>query len=460
MQTNRLSFKQKLLVAGTLFGMFFGAGNLIFPVHLGQLAGRNILPAILGFVITAVGIPIFGVAAIGVTHSDGLQALSSKVGKHYGIFFTCLLYLTIGPLFAIPRCATVSFTTGIAPMLRSSAQEPPALLAFSAFFFFLVLFFSLRPGKITVWIGKIINPLFLIFLAVLIITALVRPIGDMTAVEPANDYLTGAFFSSLIEGYGTMDAIAGLAFGIVVVDVIRRMGIQNDGAIARDVLSCGVFAGLLMALIYVLTIVMGAQSRSAFATSANGGLALTQIAEYYFGQTGQIILAFTISFACLKTSIGLVTSCAETFDKMFPGKLCYKTWAVIFTIFSFAVSNVGLSTIIEYSVPALMLIYPPAIALIILAFLGKLFRHDQAVYISVMIFTWAASIFDCIKTLPEALRDACHLDIPIAFAANYLPLFEKNLGWLLPACIGFAIGMAIHCFKALYRRKLPNPIRT
>ena len=100
-----LSHKQRLLVAGTLFGMFFGAGNLIFPVHLGQLAGRNVIPAIIGFIVTAVGIPIFGVAAIGVTHSDGLQTLAGKVGKGYGIFFTCLLYLTIGPCFAIPRCA-------------------------------------------------------------------------------------------------------------------------------------------------------------------------------------------------------------------------------------------------------------------------------------------------------------------------------------------------------------------
>ena len=154
--------------------MFFGAGNLIFPVHLGQMAGSNVIPAIIGFIITAVGIPIFGVAAIGVTHSDGLQTLSSKVGKGYGIFFTCLLYLTIGPLFAIPRCATVSFTTGVSPMLPEAAQ-PLALLLFSAVFFAFVLFFSLRPGKITVWIGKIINPVFLLFLAVLVIAALLKP---------------------------------------------------------------------------------------------------------------------------------------------------------------------------------------------------------------------------------------------------------------------------------------------
>ena len=447
MTIKKLTFKQKTLVAGTLFGMFFGAGNLIFPVHLGQLAGSNVWPAIIGFIITAVGIPIFGVAAIGITHSDGLQALSSKVGKGYGIFFTCLLYLTIGPLFAIPRCATVSFTTGVTPMLGDGSKEWLALLIFSAIFFAFVLFFSLRPGKITLWIGKIINPIFLLFLAVLVITALTHPSTSVSAVEPAEAYKTGAFFSSFIEGYGTMDAIAGLAFGIVVIDVIRRMGVSDDNAVAYDVLGSGVLTGILMAVIYVVTILMGTQSRGLFETSDNGGIALTQIAGHYFGSVGQIILAITITFACLKTSIGLVTSCSETFVKMTHGKISYPVWAVLFTLFSFAVSNVGLSAIIEYSIPVLMLIYPPAIALIALAFIGKHFQHDRAVYIAVMIGTWAAAIFDFMKTLPAAVQASLHLDTLVAFADRYLPLFEKNLGWLLPALIGFVIGLAIHLSK-------------
>ena len=442
MTTKKLTLRQKILVAGTLFGMFFGAGNLIFPVHLGQMAGRNALPAIIGFIITAVGIPILGVAAIGVTHSDGLQTLSGKVGKGYGIFFTCLLYLTIGPLFAIPRCATVSFTTGITPLLGADSPERLYLLLFSAVFFAFVLFFSLRPGKITVWIGKIINPLFLFFFAVLMLAALLAPGAAVSAVEPVEAYRSDAFFPALIEGYGTMDAIAGLAFGIVVIDVIRRMGVDNDDAIAEDVLSSGLLTGALMALIYVVSIVVGAQSRGLFELSENGGIALTQIAGHYLGGVGLFILAFTITFACLKTSIGLVTACAETFSKMTNGKISYRSWAILFTVFSFAVSNIGLSAIIEYSIPMLMLIYPPAIALILLAFLGKFFAHDRTVYIATMIGTWAAAIFDCMKTLPAPVQAALHLDAPIAFAAAHLPLFDKNLGWLLPAVIGFAAGMA------------------
>ena len=447
MTTKKLTLRQKILVAGTLFGMFFGAGNLIFPVHLGQMAGQNALPAIIGFIITAVGIPILGVAAIGITHSDGLQTLSGKVGKGYGLFFTCLLYLTIGPLFAIPRCATVSFTTGITPLLGADSPERLYLLLFSAVFFAFVLFFSLRPGKITVWIGKIINPLFLFFFAVLMLAALLAPGAAVSAVEPVEAYRSDAFFPALIEGYGTMDAIAGLAFGIVVIDVIRRMGVDNDDTIAEDVLSSGLLTGALMALIYVVSIVVGAQSRGLFELSENGGIALTQIAGHYLGGVGLFILAFTITFACLKTSIGLVTACAETFSKMTNGKISYRSWAILFTVFSFAVSNIGLSAIIEYSIPMLMLIYPPAIALILLAFLGKFFAHDRTVYIATMIGTWAAAIFDCMKTLPAPVQAALHLDAPIAFAAAHLPLFDKNLGWLLPAVIGFAAGMAIRASR-------------
>ena len=451
MNVKNLTLKQKILVAGTLFGMFFGAGNLIFPVHLGQMAGKNVIAAMIGFIITAVGIPILGVAAIGITHSDGLQTLSSKVSKGYGIFFTCILYLTIGPLFAIPRCATVSFTTGVTPMLKNDSKEWLALLIFSAVFFAFVLFFSLRPGKITLWIGKIIYPVFLVFLAVLVCAALLSPGASVSEIEPVDGYKSGAFFSSFIEGYGTMDAIAGLAFGIVVIDVIRRMGVEDDNAVARDVLRSGVLTGILMAVIYILTILMGAQSRGLFEISENGGIALTQIAGHYLGGAGNIILAVTITFACLKTSIGLVTSCSETFVKMTNGKISYKTWAIIFTVFSFAVSNIGLSAIIEYSIPMLMLIYPPAIALIILAFIGKFFNHDKAVYICVMVFTWAAAIFDCFKTLPEFLQKTLRLDVSVKLASYYLPLFDKNLGWLLPALMGLCIGLIIHFVKAKRR---------
>ena len=449
MTVKKLTMRQKILVAGTLFGMFFGAGNLIFPVHLGQLAGRNVIPAIIGFIVTAVGIPIFGVAAIGITHSDGLQTLSSKVGKGYGIFFTCLLYLTIGPLFAIPRCATVSFTTGVAPMLLDPSKEWLALLIFSAIFFAFVLFFSLRPGKITVWIGKIINPIFLLFLAVLVIAALTNPGASIAAVEPVEAYATGtsSFFSSFIEGYGTMDAIAGLAFGIVVIDIIRSMGITDDSDVAKDVLSSGLLTSIPMIVIYVTTILMGTQSRGLFETSENGGIALAQISGHYLGRAGSLVLAVTITCACLKTAIGLVTSCSDAFSRMFPKGLSYRAWAVIFTVLSFLISNFGLSKIISYSLPLLLFLYPLAITLILLALFGNLFHHDRAVYVSVTAFTCIAALFDLAKALPANLKTALHLDGAVGLAEKILPFFDISLGWVLPAFVGLVLGLIIHFVK-------------
>ena len=443
MKQTTLTFRQRILVAGTLFGMFFGAGNLIFPVHLGQIAGSNVIPAMIGFIITAVGIPILGVAAIGSTHSDGLQALSTKVGKGYGYVFTCLLYLTIGPFFAIPRCATTSFTTGIAPMLGEGTSEALALFVFSLLFFTIVLLLSLRPQGITVWIGKIINPIFLVFLAILIVAALRNPGVAVSSVPPETAYERNALFSAFIEGYGTMDAIAGLAFGIVVIDIIRGMGVQDDGAIAKDVLSSGILTGILMAVIYVATILMGTQSRGLFETSENGGIALAQISGHYLGAAGSIVLAITITFACLKTSIGLVTSCADTFSRMFPKGPSYRFWAIVFTVFSFCVSNFGLSRLIEYSLPALMFLYPLSITLIVLALCGKLFDHARAVYVSVTAFTCVAALFDLLKTLPASLQPAGLVELGGAI----LPWFDLNLGWVVPALIGFAVGIGIHLYK-------------
>ena len=162
---------------------------------------------------------------------------------------------------------------------------------------------------------------------------------------------------------------------------------------------------------------------------------------------GGVLLGLIVTFACLKTSIGLVTSCSETFERMFPKALPYKAWAIIFTVFSFVVSNFGLSKIIEYSVPVLMFLYPLAITLIVLALCGNAFKHDKTVYVSVTAFTFAAAIFDLLKTLPAGLQENMHLAPAIGFARNVLPWFDLNLGWVVPAVIGLAVGLVIRKFK-------------
>ena len=430
-----------------LFGMFFGAGNLIFPVEVGQQAGSHVWLAAAGLLITGVGLPLFGVAALGISRSSGLYELSSRAGKPYGMFFTCLLYLTIGPFFAIPRCATTSFTVGLEQILPESELSWLWLLLFSAAFFAVVLFFSLRPGKILTWIGKILNPVFLAFLAVLVVVALLRPGAAVSEVEPLGDYAGKPFFTGFLAGYNTMDALASLAFGIVVVQVIRGLGVEEPGAVAGSTVRAGVFSCLFMGLIYVAVTVVGVQSRGLFAPAENGGVALAQIARHYLGSAGALVLAATVTLACLKTAVGLVTSCAETFVGMFPRGPKYAVWAVVFSVVSFLFANLGLSAIIGWSIPVLMFLYPLAIALIALALFGKLFRHDRAVYGWTIGFTLVAALYDLLRTLPAAVRAALHLDGALEAVGSVLPFAELGLGWLVPTLLGAAIGLCVHFAK-------------
>ena len=431
----KLTIKETILLSITLFGMFFGAGNLIFPVHLGQLAGKNVIIATLGFIITGVTIPILAVASIGMTHSNGLQRMcEKKVGKGFAYFFTILLYLTIGPFFAIPRCCTTTFTTGVFPLMNG-IDEKICLLVFSFIFFALVLFFSLRPSEIMKWVGKVITPVFLVFFTVLLVNAISKSNISITSVTPDASYTKNSFVNGLLEGYNTMDAIAGLAFGIIVVNCIRDLGIHDGKLVAKEIIKAGIGTAILMSIIYFASTIMGTKSLAELTISENGGIALAQIAELYLGKFGLIVLAFTIGLACLKTAIGLVTSCSEAFIKLFPNTLNYKKWTIIFCIFSFAISNVGLTTIINYSVSALMFLYPIAIVLIIVGIFS--YRTDnKIIFRCTLVGAIFAAIFDFIKTLP--------FGIDVSFMSKVLPFFDLGFGWLIPSVIGLIVGIIIN----------------
>lgn len=437
----KLTLRQLLTVATMLFGLFFGAGNLIFPASVGQLAGRSLWWASAGLLITGVGLPLLGVAALGISRKEGLFDLSSRVGRGYGFFFTCLLYLTIGPFFAIPRCATVSYTVGIQQLLPQGGAL--ALGIFSLVFFAAVLFFSLRPGEILTWVGKVLTPLFLCFLAVLILRALTSPLGDVSTVEPSGSYAANAFTAGVLEGYNTMDALASLAFGIIVVNAIRGLGVKEPAAVAKSTVLAGVFSSLFMGLIYVLVIVMGAQSRGLFPVSANGGEALSLIAGHYFGGVGALILAATVTLACLKTAVGLITSCSETFVQLFPAGPSYRIWAVGFCAISFLIANLGLNAILSYSTPVLMFLYPLSIVLILLTLGGGLFGNDRGVLRWTIGFTMAASVIDLLRTLPESTRALLHLEPLVTFAETYLPLCQLGFGWVCPALAGLLLGLLL-----------------
>lgn len=437
-----LSFKENMAVGSMLFGMFFGAGNLIFPVHMGQLAGTNFLLAAIGFIVTGVGLPLLGVACLGISHKDSLFNLSSLVGDKYKYFFTIILYLTIGPCFAIPRCATTSFSTGIVPLLNGGSEIVPRLI-FTFVFFALALFFALKPNNILKYIGKFINPIFLAFLFALIIISFIKPMLSTNNIVPEAAYATSPFFTGFLEGYNTMDAIASLAFGITVITVVRNLGIKEDTDVAFNTLKAGIFGCALMAIIYLLTTYMGTMSRGIYETSENGAIALSQISNHYFSSWGIYFLLIVVTLACFKTSMALIVSCSEMFHAMFPNFISKKKWAIVFTVFSFVISNFGLNAIIAYAIPFLMFIYPLAISLILLALFGKLFNYNQKVFAITTLFTFLAAILDFIVSFP---KDSI---LPVSFIENVaniqskLPLASIGLAWVLPAIVGLVIGLVV-----------------
>ena len=437
----KLTTKEYLLLGSMLFGMFFGAGNLIFPVYMGQLSGANSIPAIIGFCMTGVGLPLLGIAAIGISKSEGLFDASKKVSTWFSYFFTVILYLSIGPLFAIPRTATVSFTTGITPFI-TAGQTQLGLFIYTLIFFALVLLFSLRPSKIMTWIGKYINSIFLILLFCLLALSFIKPIGSFTSVQPTDGYISQPFFTGLLEGYNTMDALASLAFAIVLINAIKEFHIKDAKEIAKITLKSGVIAVALMALIYFGLTILGAQSVLLQGASENGGVALAILAKHYYGSVGNVLLAGIMIFACLKTAIGLVTSCAETFVEVFPKTVSYRIYAIGFTLISFLLSNFGLDRILKYSLPALLFLYPITIVFVLLLLVGSFVGENKIIYQSTIIATIIGAFMDTFSKPSYTFMHSAFTD-GVVNLYQKLPMYEIGFAWVIFSVIGLIIGFVL-----------------
>jgi branched-chain amino acid:cation transporter, LIVCS family len=433
----KLPFSRYFIIGVMLFALFFGAGNLIFPASLGQYAGSNIWEAIGGFLITGIGLPFLGILAMGVSGSKNLQELSSRIHPLYGVIFTSLLYLTIGPLFAGPRTGAVAYDIGIAPFVSEGFGQI-GLFIFTLLFFLVTLWLSLNPAKLVDHVGKLLSPAIIILIFVLLVMVIVKPLGSIGA--PQDAYASGAFMKGFVEGYNTMDALASLVFGIIVINAIRAMGVTSSRGILLASAKSGIVAILFLAIIYIGIAYLGATSTSAFGLFDTGGPVLGKASFYYFGSFGTAMLSVIIILACLTTSIGLITACGEYFHSLFP-KFSYKKFVLFFSLVSFIIANFGLSNIITFSIPVLMFLYPLAIVLMLLTFLSKLFKDSRIVYAAATVVALLISTVDGLKTLCQLLEiQYFRWMAPIvSFYEKYLPLYNEGLGWLLPVVITITI---------------------
>ncbi len=444
----KLSKANYFFIGSMLFGLFFGAGNLIFPIYMGQEAGANFMTASLGFIVTATGLPFLGVIALGLSGKRNLFELESLVSKPWAYFFTVLLYLTIGPFFALPRTGTVSYEIGFVYFVPQE-YSALALFIFTLVFFLLALYFALYPSKILLWVGKVLNPLFLIIISILLLAVIFNPMSDISTSAAQEAYMHNAFFTGFKEGYNTMDAMASLAFGIIVIDVIRDLGVKDDKAMIGNITKSGFISVVLMIVIYFSLAFMGAQGVNVFGRLENGGLVLAHITRHYFGAFGNIVIAAIVSVACIKTAIGLISSCSNIFVEMFPNTLSYKAYAICFTLFSIAVANVGLSNIISFSIPVLMFAYPITIVSIILGLFTKKFSDSRIVWQWTMAVAAICGFGDLLKVLPESISSIAFINPIInTLLAIYakIPLADLGMSWLIPStvtavlCLGVVAG--------------------
>lgn len=440
--TKSLPLKETFTIGLMLFALFFGAGNLIFPPALGQLAGVNMWEAILGFLITGVGLPLLGVVAIGISGSD-VQSLASRVHPVFGLVFTFVLYLAIGPVFAIPRTGTVTYEIGILPFLPEAAgQSSLPLFLFTIIFFGITLWLSLNPTKLVDTVGKLLTPILLIVLALISVKMFITPLGEMQA--PKGEYADGAFFKGFLEGYLTMDTLAALVFSIVVINAVKERGVTERSEIAKICIKCGLIAAAGLAAVYISLAYLGATSVSQIGYLDNGGSVLSESVTILFGSLGNAVLSTAITFACLTTSIGLVSACGNYFSKVFPG-ISYKMIITVICLFSLVVANVGLTNLIAFSVPVLVGIYPLAIVLIVLSFLNHYFKGAPEVYIGSLLLTTIISIADGLKAgglLPGSIDESL---------IAVIPLYEYGIGFVVPAIIGGLIGLAFSSGRTRHR---------
>ena len=429
----KLNITQLISISMMLFAIFFGAGNMIFPPAMGQLAGTNFPQALVGFILTDVGIAILGIIAI-VMVGNNINDLGALVSPKFALFFSIAVYLLIGPLFGLPRTATVSFEISFAPYVNPSMIVILRFL-FSAVYFILTYYLSSNSSKLVDIVGKILTPFLLLSIAVIFIASLVNAPGNGSIafgeiMQPSGEYQTIPLFKGMVEGYNALDGPAGLAFAIIVINAIEIHGVKDKKQIAKYTVMCGIGSAIFLSVVYYMLSYVGAITNQPF---ENGGSLLHAVTNHLLGNAGGIVLAVAILLACLATSIGLTASFSGYFSSILPEKWTYKRVAAAVCTFSFVVANIGLNQLIKISLPILIMIYPVTITMIVLSLIKGIIKNRRMVYVMGMIFTFIISFINGLENAGFHLGTISEL-------VNKLPFNNLGFGWISFAVLGALIG--------------------
>ncbi|WP_347557154.1 branched-chain amino acid transport system II carrier protein [Robbsia sp. KACC 23696] len=428
LESNRVLRRRDIVALGFMtFALFVGAGNIIFPPLIGLQAGTEYGTAAVGFLLTGVGLPILTIVAM-ARAGGTLDKLSSPLGRVAARGLAVICYLAVGPLFATPRTATVSFALGIVPWTGNGTTS---LFVYSVVYFAAVLGLSLYPGKLLDIVGRVLAPVKIVVLGILAASALFVVAGRPGMPTP--EYVSNALTNGFTNGYLTMDTLGAMVFGIVIVNAMRSRGVTAPRAQTRYATIAGVIAGVGLALLYLGLFKLGAESRTLVPSATNGAQILDAYVSHAFGSGGIVLLTVLITLACLVTAVGLTCACAAYFSEWLP--IGYRPMAIGLSLFALLVSNLGLDQLIAFSVPALTAIYPPCIVLVVMSFTFDWTKSPSRVLWPVMFVT---AVMGCLDGLHSA-----HLSVPLLSRwATSLPFAQSGLGWLLPALTVWALAWA------------------
>lgn len=420
----KLTRSEFLQVSIMLFGLFFGAGNLIFPPLLGNQAGSATYLALLAFSVTAVLFPVMGAIVVGKT--NGLTNLANRVGPLFSVVFTTAIYLSIGPGLGIPRAGSVPFEMAIAPYIPQSFNIDLARLLYTLIFFSIAMIICLKPNKLVKRVGKYLTPTLLIMITLMFLRVVFM---DKSVAAPTGDYLSGPVTKGFLAGYDTMDAVAALNFGFVIAMSIRRFGITDEKEVTKYGVKAGILAGTVLFLVYAMLATIGMIGSAKFPGLENGAQVLTESVKIVFGNFGLVLIAFIFTLACLTTCVGLINSGSEYFESLFKHKLSYRKWVLIWSLFSFIMANFGLNKLLEFSVPLLQIIYPVALVLIVMGISHDLVGYTRESYFVAALVSVVLPMFEVLdKTFKVSLGGLTNL-------LKSLPLYDEGLSWLLPTLV-------------------------
>ena len=417
----KLTRSQFLQLSIMSFGLFFGAGNLIFPPLLGNKAGSATFISLIAFCVTAVLFPVLGAIVVGKT--NGLSNLARRVGPVFSVVFTTAIYLSIGPGLGIPRAGSVPFEMAIAPYVPETLNLNIVRFVYTLVFFTIALLICLKPNKLVERVGKFLTPTLLLMILFMFVRIVMM---DKNIAAPSGDYLKAPVTKGFLAGYETMDAVAALNFGFVIAQAIKRFGIEDENEVTRYEIKAGLLAGSVLFIVYAMLASIGMIGSQKFAGAENGAQVLSGSIKLVLGDFGLVLLAFIFTLACLTTCVGLITSGGEYFEKLFNRKLSYRAWVYIWTLFSFVMANFGLNKLLAFSVPLLQIIYPVALVLIVMGISHKYLNYSKVSYVS-------SAIVAVVLPLVEVLDKT--FNVNFGFVTNLvksLALYEEGLAWLLP----------------------------